>query len=125
MNRTIIVAIIVVLAAAVAVLQPLVSGVIAVAVWIYLVWMIRKQSNKEFNNQMEPGIDERLLKKLKVILLIAGISFVVFVVSAILHNVLHGLYDIEETAFLLVTLVSLFVFVVLTGGGLVIFLKGR
>jgi len=109
----------------VALLQPLISGLLALVVWTYLIWMIRKRKNNVFNNQTEPETAERLLARLKMFLLVAGISFLIFVVSAIAHNAIHGLYDIEETVFFFVALVALFVFVLSTAGGLIIFLKGR
>lgn len=125
MNRKILIGILAVPGIVVAFLQPLISGLLAIVVWIYLMWMIRKRKDDCFNNQMEPKSAERRLKSLKVLLLVAGISFLVFVVSTIVHNVLHGLYDIEETAFFSIALVALLVFVISTAGGLVLFLKGR
>lgn len=125
MNRKLLIGILAVLGIAVTFINPLISGIIAVVVWIYLVRMAWKLKNNVFNNQMEPKIAERLLKRLKAFLIVAGFSFLVSIVGAILHNVLHGLSEIEETISLFIALVALIVSVVATAGGLVIFFKGR
>ncbi len=97
-----------------------------IAVWIYLVWMIWKKKTNIFHDQMEPKLAERRFKMLKVFLLVAGISLAVGIISAILHNVLYvTLGEIEEPVSFGIGLVGLFVFVIATIGGLVIFLKGR
>ena len=125
MNRKLLIGILAVLGIAVTFINPFISGIIAVVVWIYLVRMVRKLKNNVFNNQMEPKIAERLLKRLKAFLVVAGFSFLVSIVGTILHNVLHGLSETEETVSFFITLVALIVFVVATAGGLIIFLKGR
>ena len=125
MNRKLLIGILVVLGIAVTFLNPLISLILAVGVWIYLVRMVRKQKNSVFNDQMEPKITEWHLKRLKAFLIVAGFSFLVFIFGAIVHNVLHGLSEIEETVSFFIALVALLVFVVATAGGMVIFLKGR
>ncbi len=99
----------------------LIVGVAPIVVWIYLVWMVRKKKTDIFHDQTEPKLAESRLKRLKVFLLVAGISLVVFVV----HNALYGLSEIEEPVFFYIALVALLVFIIATIGGLVIFLKGR
>ena len=42
-----------------------------------------------------------------------------------MHNVLYGLNEIEEPVSFYIALVGLYVFIIATIGGLVIFLKGR
>ncbi|MGB2584202.1 MAG: hypothetical protein WBC89_08630, partial [Dehalococcoidia bacterium] len=59
---------------------------VLIAVWIYLVWMVRKKKTNIFDDQMEPKLAERRLKRLKIFLLVAGISFAVFIVGVIVHN---------------------------------------
>ena len=125
MNRKLQIGILVVLGIAAVFFKPLIIGVIAVGVWIYLVWMVRKRKNNIFNDQIELKIAERRLKRLKAFLMVAGISFLVFIVGAIVHNVLYGLSEIEEPVSFFIALVALWVFVIATAGGLVIFLKGR
>ena len=74
---------------------------------------------------MEPKLAERRLKRLKVFLLVAGISFAVFIVGVILHNALFGLSEIEKPVSMGIGFFGLIAFVIATIGGLVIFLKGQ
>ncbi len=96
-----------------------------IVVWIYLVWMVWKKKTNIFHDQVEPKLAERRLKRLKAFLLVAGISFAVFIVGVILHNVLYGLSETEEPVSFIIALVAIWVFIIATIGGLVIFLKGR
>ncbi len=117
-----------VIATAILVNIPWATTIIEVAlvgVWIYLVWMVRKKKTKIFHDQMEPKLAERRLKRLKVFLLVAGISLAVGIVGIVGHNTIYGLTKIEEPVFFWIALVGLYVFIIATIGGLVIFLKGR
>ncbi len=105
-------------------MNMLVAGALMV-VWIYLVWMVRKKKTNLFHDQVEPKIAERRYKMLKAFLLVAGISFAVFIVGTILHNALYGLTGIEELVFFFIALAGLYLFDIATIGGLLIFLKGR
>ena len=125
MRRRLLIGISVVLGIAVTVLNPLVGGIFAVGVWIYLVRMVRKQKNSPFNGQMTQEMSKWHLKRLRVFLAVAGISFLVFICGAIAHNVLHGLSETEETVSFFIALVALLVFIVATAGGMVLFLKAR
>ena len=103
----------------------IVAIVIPLAVWIYLVWMVRKKKTKIFHDQMEPKLAERRFKRLKAFLLAGGISLAVGIVGVILHNALYGLFEKEEPISFFIAIVALWVFIIATIGGLVIFLKGR
>ncbi len=96
-----------------------------IAVWIYLVWMVRKKKTNIFHDQMEPELAERRYKVLKVFLLVAGISFAVGIGGVIGHNVIYGLTEVEEGVFFTIGLVGLFVFFIATIGSLVVYLIGR
>ena len=75
---------------------------------------------------MEPKLVERRLKMLKAFLLVAGISFAVFIVGAILHGVLGALFEVkEELVSFIIAISALYVFDLAIIGGLAIFLKGR
>ncbi len=125
MKKKLLIGTIVVLGIAAAVfLHMLTAGALMVA-WIYLVWMVRKKKANLFHDQVEPKIAERRLKMLKAFLLVAGISFAVFIVGVVVHNVLYALSEIEEPVFFSIALFSLVPFAVGTIGGLVIFLKGQ
>ncbi len=96
-----------------------------VGVWIYLAFMVWKKKAKIFHDQMEPKLAERRLKRLKAFLLVAGISLAVAIVGVILHNALYALSGIEEPVWFLIAISALYLFIIATIGGLVIFLKGR
>ena len=100
-------------------------ALVLLVVWVYLVWMVRKKKATLFHDQMEPKTAERRYKMLKAFLLVAGISFAVFIVGTILHNAIYGLSGIEELVFFFIALAGLYLFDIATIGGLVIFLKGR
>jgi Ca2+/Na+ antiporter len=125
MSRTLLIGIAVVMGIAVTLSSPLIGVILAAGVWIYLLRMVRKQKNIEFNDEMEPTIAERHLKRLKALSIVAGFSFLVFIVGTIIHNVIYGLSEEEEAVFLLISIVASVVFVVVTAGGVVTFLKGR
>ncbi len=96
-----------------------------VVVWVCLVWMVRKNKANLFHDQVEPKIAERRYKRLKAFLLVAAISFAVGIVGVVMHNVLYALNEVEEPVFFVIALVGLYVFILGTIGGLVIFLKGQ
>ena len=133
MNKKLLIGIIVVIvglviATAILVNIPWATTIIEVAlvgVWIYLVWIVRKKKTNIFHNQMEPKLAERRLKRLKALLLVAGISLAVGIVGVILHNALYGIFEKEEPVSFFIAIVALWVFIIATIGGLVIFLKGR
>ena len=97
--------------------NPLMSVILAVGVWIYVARMVSKEENIVVRNQMKT--------KIKTFLIVAAVSFLLFLVSAIVHNVLSGLAETEEAVFLLVSLFASLVFVVSTAGGLALLLKER
>ena len=96
-----------------------------IGAWICLVWMVRKKKTKIFHDQMEPKLAERRLKWLKTFLLVAGISFAMFIVGVILHNVLYALLDKEEPVSFFIGLLGGLMLFIANIGSLVIFLKGR
>ena len=125
MIKKLLIGVAVVLGAAVVLSQILIGVVLAVGVWIYLATMIRKRKNNIFNDQMESQVVERYLKRLKVLLIAAGILFFIGIVSTILHNVLSGLSKIEEPVSFIIAFVTFLLFFITTAGGLFIFLKER
>ncbi len=125
MKKKLLIGIIVVLGIAVAIFMSMLTAGVLIAVWIYLVWMVRKKKANLFHDQVEPKLAESRLKRLKVFLLVAGISLAVGIVGVVVHNVIYGLTEIEEPVFFTIALVGLWVFIIATIGGLVIFLKGR
>jgi Ca2+/Na+ antiporter len=125
MNRRLLLGILVVLGIAVTDFNPLISLVLAAGVWIYLVMMVRKQKDSVLNDQMEPTVTEWHSSRLKALLIVAGFSFLVFIVAAIEHNVSNDPSEIESTVSLIIALVALWVFVIATAAGMVLFVRGR
>jgi len=133
MNKWLLIGIIVVsvgLIIAGAVIRPafitLGVGVALLALWIYLVWTVRKKKTSLFHDRMEPRSAERRLRSLRIYLLVAGISLLVGIVGAIVHNALYvPLGEVEEPVSFAIALCGLFVFVIATIGGLVILLRGQ
>ncbi len=87
-----------------------------VVVWGCLIWMIWKKKAE---------LAEKHLKRLKLLLLGAGIPFVVAIVGVIMHNALYAMNEVEEHTWFLVAIVALYVFSAAIIGGLIIFLKER
>ena len=125
MNKKLLIGIFSFIGIAMAVLNPLMIGILAVGIWIYLVRMLQKQNNIAFKDQMETKISEWFLKRLKVFLIVGAFSFLVFIIGGILHNISFDLFEIDETVSFYIALVSLLIFVLATAGTLVVFLKGR
>lgn len=106
------------------ILNPAAMGILAIVFWIYLgviVWK-RKQI---FHEKINPGLAQKLLKWLKAILILAGISFLVSMVSIIVHNIGSSLSESEKSLYFIIGITALYVFILASVGGLFIFIKGR
>jgi len=125
MNSKVKTGIFAVLGSAAALLNPLLSEILGAGIWIYLVRMVRKEKNDLFKNRMGAEAAEKHLKKLKAFLKAAAISFLIFIAGAVMHNVLHGRYEIEENFYFFTALAAHCLFVITIAGGLLVFLKGR
>ena len=90
-----------------------------------------------FYDRVEPNLGERGLRRLKIFLLITGISLAAFIISVFLHNVIYGLFihflgaDFwerigigDEPVFFIIALLSVVAFAVGLIGSLIIFIKG-
>ena len=126
MNRKLLIRIIVVFGIAVATLFLIAPfAVAALAVWIYLVWMVWKKKTNIFHAQMEQKLAERRYRMLKLLLLVAGVTLAFGLGGAILHNALYAQSETEEPISFFIGFLSLWVFTLATFGGLFIFIKGR
>ncbi|MGD8727776.1 MAG: hypothetical protein PVH40_09030 [Gemmatimonadales bacterium] len=115
----------VVLGIAVTSFNPPVALILAAGVWIYLVRMVSQHENTALGDQLEPAMTERHLKNLKALLGVAGFAFLVSIASAVVHNVSPDLFGLEEIVSLLVALAAIWVSVIATAAGMVLFLKER
>ena len=122
MDRKILILLIGIIAA---LFMVVISDLLALGIWIYIVWMIWKQQTNIFDSQLEPEKAKRLLIRLKRYLMIAGFSFLAFIILVIVHNALDGLSKTEEIITLIIAFVAHLVFVITTVISLNIFLNGR
>ena len=125
MKRKLLIGLIVLLVIAAAFFMMMLTAGAAIAVWIYLAWMVLKKKAEIFHEQMEPKLAKRRLKMLKVSLLVAAISFIGGIVGVIIHNVYYAATETEEAIFFFIAISSFYVFIIATISALVIFLKGR
>jgi len=108
-----------------AIAVPILVGVALIGIWIYLAWMAWKRKTKIFHDQLEPKLVEKRLRMLKLSLIVAAISFIGGIIGVIVHNVLYGINEVEEPVSFIIAILGLFVFLIATGYGFVIFLGGR
>ena len=125
MKRNLLIVIIAVVVIVFTIFSPIIIGVLAIPVWIYLVWMVRKKNTGIFYDQMEPALAEKRLKRLKTFLTVAGLLCIVSIAGIIMHNVESALSEMEDSVFFIIGIAALWVFIILTAVGLVIFLTGR
>ena len=98
--------------------------ILALAFWIYLGVIFWKRK-RVFYEDIEPGLAKKQLKRLKILIIASGISFTVALVGIIMHNVRSGLSETEESLYFFIGIVAMYLFILASAGGLVIFLKGR
>ncbi|RZT96417.1 hypothetical protein EV201_1055 [Ancylomarina subtilis] len=98
--------------------------IISLAFWIYWGVMTRKRE-RIFHEEIEPEFARKQLKRLKILSLTASISFTIAIVGIIMHNVQSGLSGTEESFYFFIGIVASYLFILASGGGLVIFIEGR
>lgn len=106
------------------ILNPAVMGFLAIVFWIYLE-VIAWKRKRIFHEKINPGLAEKLMKRLKAILILAGISCLVSVVGIIVHNVGSSLSESKKFLYFIIGITALYVFILASAGGLFIFIKGR
>lgn len=106
------------------ILNPAAMGILAIVFWIYLGVIVSKRK-QIFHEKINPGLAQKLLKWLKAILILAGISFLVSMVSIIVHNIGSSLSESEKSLYFIIGITALYVFILVSVGGLFIFIKGR
>ena len=120
LNGIIVVIVVIGIAWAISALIPF-----SLAIPIFLAWIVWKKKTQIFHDQMDPKSAERRLKILKASLLVAAISFVGGIAGVITHNALYAATEMEDAASFIIALAAIWLFVIATGSGLAIFLKGR
>ena len=96
----------------------------ALAFWIYLGVMFWKRK-RVFHEEIEPGLAKKQLKRLKILIVAGGISFTIAIGGIIMHNVRSSLLETEEHLYFLIGIVALYLFILVSAGGLVLFIKGK
>ena len=125
MNKKLLNAILILLGIVVLIISAFPIGMIlALGFWIYLGVIVLKRKSI-FHEELEPGLIEKLSKRLKAMMILAVISFLVSIVGIIMHNVRFSLSKIEESLFFFIGIVALYLFIFASAFGLFIFLKGR
>ena len=125
MRRKILISLLVALGIAITLISPLTIGIPALIIWIYLIREVWKQRKKELKGQIEEGISESHLKRLQVLLKVAGTALIVFIVGSVFHNVISGLYKIEESISLIIAIAGLLLFVAVAAVGFLTYITGR
>lgn len=125
MNQKIVNIIVIILVIFLAIINPLVMGLAAIGVWIYLIIKIQKKKTENFSDQINSKLAQIYLKRIKTFLLIALIIFIISAAGIILHNIQFGLSEMEKDISFYIGVGGLWVFIILTGIGLIFFLKGR
>lgn len=98
--------------------------IFSLAFWIYLGVMYRKRKSV-FHEEIEPGLAKKQLKRLKILIIAGGISFTIAIGGIIMHNVRSSLLETEEHLYFLIGFVALYLFIFVSAGGLVLFIKGK
>jgi uncharacterized membrane protein YfcA len=124
MNKKLLIGILAGLGIVLMIFNPVVPGILALVFWIYLGVMVWKRKSI-FHEKMEPKLAEKHLKRLKAMLILAVISFLVSIDGIIMHNVRSSFSGIEESLYFYIGFIALEIFILASAGGLVIFLKGR
>ncbi len=98
---------------------------VSFAVWVYLIWIVRKRKAGVFHDRMGPESAERRYRRLKMLLRVSGISLAVGIVGGIVHNAISAVSGTEEGVFFSIGLVGLLVFFIATFVSLIVYLRGR
>jgi len=113
MNPKIIFALLIVLGIVLTVINPLIMALLSIVFWMYLTRMVKT------NNRIKK------LKWLKIVLVVAILSFVLTIIGILLHNIRSAKFDGEESLFFITAIVAMYIFILSTAGGLIIVLRAR
>lgn len=124
-KRKVLIGVIVVAGIAAAFLMIPLTTLAAIVIWIFLVWNIRKKGINLFDEHIEPELVARRCRLMKTALIVAAISFIGGITGTVLHNVLYAVAEEEDAVTFIIALSTLWLFILATGGGLVIYLTGQ
>ena len=89
--------------------------ILSFAFWVYLGMMFFKKK----------PIFKKKLKRLKTLSIVAGLSFIIGVVGLVIHNLQSSLSETHEFLYFFIGIIALYVFILASIVGLVIFLESR
>ena len=107
------------------VFNPLVAGVLAIPVWIYLVVMIRRQRTATLNGETKKEITGQQLKWLNILLILAVIFFLTSITGIFIHNFQHGTTGFGAELFFYFGIIALYLYIFSTAGSLYIYLRAQ
>ncbi len=97
---------------------------IALAFWVYLGVLFWKRK-RVFHEEIEPQLAKKQLKRLKILSIVAGISFIIAVVGIVTHNVQSSLPETKESLYFFIGIIATYIFILASVVSFVIFLKSR
>lgn len=98
--------------------------ILALAFWIYLLAMLRKEKHVS-DDKMEPKFTVKHLKRLKAFLTVGGLSLPIAIAGIVIDNMKSNTTETEESFYYLIGIIALYIFMIASAGGMVIYLKGK
>ena len=98
--------------------------ILGLAFWIYLGVMFWKRK-RVFHEEIEPQLAKNQLKRLKILSIVAGISFIIAIVGIVTHNVQSNLLETKESLYFFIGIIALYILILASVVSLVILLKAR
>lgn len=98
--------------------------ILSLALWVYFGVMFLKKK-RILNEEIEPQLAKKQLKRLKTLSIVAGISFIIGVVGIVIHNVQSSLSETHEFLYFYIGILAWYIFILVSVISLVIFLKSR
>ena len=96
----------------------------ALALWVYFGVMFLKKK-RVFHEKIEPQLAKRQLKRLKNLGIVAGLSFIIAVVSIVVHNLQSNLSETHEFLYFYIGIIALYLFILVSIVSFVILLMLR
>ena len=125
MKNKLLYGILIVLGSIVLLLMAFPLGMIfSLAFWIYLGVLFWKKKGI-FQEEVVSQLASKQLKRLKTLFVVAGISFFIAIGGIVMHNLMSHLSESEEYFYFFIGIIPLYVFVLTSVVGLIIFLKVR
>ena len=125
MNNKLLYGILIVFGSVIMLLMAFPFGMIfSLAFWIYLGVMLWKRKRIS-HEKIEPQLAAKHLKRLKTLFVVAILSFIIAIAGIVMHNIQSSLSQSEEYLYFFIGIIPLYIFILLSVVGLVIFLKVR